>query len=95
MEVDDKSNLSPGGKARYGNEMSDVLLDETKVSQQWNYEGERKRKVDKQEEKPAKRKSFEYKGEVSEYVVANALQNLTVPDQGGDQKAIADPSPKL
>lgn len=59
-------------------------------------EGERKRKVDKQEEKPAKRKSVEYKGEVSEYVVANALQNLTVPDQGGDQKAIiADPSPKL
>ena len=27
-------------------------------------EGERKRKVDKQEEKPAKHKSVEYKGEV-------------------------------
>lgn len=57
--------------------------------------GERKRKVDTHEEKPAKRKSVEYIGEVNEDAAANALQNPTVLDQVGNQKAVEDPSAEV
>lgn len=55
-------------------------------------EGQRKRKVEAQEETPAKRKSVEYgdvpvAGEAAD-MTATALQNLTIPDTDEKQETV-------